>query len=151
MKLKQLEFKKKMKTKEMDKLKGEFARKEKLMNTKEAKQIQKYKPSLWQSMKTTFSRVANNFKNWIISTKQEKQEVKQAKEAAVRKAKLKTRTNATVESEKRKKNKMKNIREEMNFNIPLEEQRDYSIKKQKEFEKEAKENPEKDVIYLDMD
>ena len=39
----------------------------------------------------------------------------------------------------------------MNSNIPLEQQRDYAIKKQKEFEEEAKENPEKDVIYLDID
>ena len=79
------------------------------------------------------------------------QKKKQAKEVDVKKAKSKTRTDATVESEKSDKSKMKNIREEMNSNIPLEQQRDYSIKKQKEFEEEAKENPEKDVIYLDMD
>lgn len=79
------------------------------------------------------------------------QKKKQAKEVDVKKAKSKTRTDATVESEKSDKSKMKNIREEMNSNIPLEQQRDYSIKKQKEFEEEAKENPEKDVIYLDID
>ncbi len=79
------------------------------------------------------------------------QKKKQAKEVDVKRAKSKTRTDATVESEKSDKSEMKNIREEMNSNIPLEQQRDYSIKKQKEFEEEAKENPEKDVIYLDMD
>ena len=79
------------------------------------------------------------------------QKKKQAKEVDVKKAKSKTRTDATVESEKSDKSKMKNIREEMNSNIPLEQQRDYSIKKQKEFEEEAKEKPEKDVIYLDID
>ena len=138
--LEKLKAKKDLKKEEIINFKKEFIENEKMMDSQIGKEIKEYKPSLWQSFKTIFLEISDNFISWRNSSKQEKEAVRNAK----REARTNARIDQSIESNAQNRERMEDFKGRVNYHNPLEEQKEYSERTQEELERvrgEVIENP----------
>lgn len=117
-KLEKLRNQKDLKLRDVEDFIEEYDNNEDKFYEESAKQIKEYRPSIWKSLKSAFSKIGENFRNWRKNSKAEKQAVKEAKRNAIKEARGQ-QAESSVETIDKRNEAFKN---RYSVDIPVEKQ-----------------------------